>query len=404
MSLINKKADFREYIYILLMSIPLIWSFTGLLLYNHGRTEFITFCIIAIVSFIIKNKFKIKAKELNDVFFVRILLLTGCYLLIAKCFFDIRAIYLKLYICIGLLALICPRNILFALKKNFFVLIFFSSISSLLFVLFNFYYLRLGRGWVINPIPYSTIIATISILSLYYLFLYKNKSVKLLMFFSFLFTIPGLILGESRGVWVALVFGIISLFFIFKNKIFSKINILLILLILTGFLSLGMKFSGTINNRISFSKHEISLIEKGNMNSSFGLRLEMWKAALYIIPQAPFFGVAEEHYKYKQKLADDGIVSKNIVPFIHFHNGYLDLIVKYGFVTFFIIMFSFLFPFYMYIIKKDFAYQPAFLAFIIYSIASLTDVPLYHPQPFIFYFLIVFMTSFERERNIKPIV
>lgn len=390
MKLLKNKYEEKVTNFIILL--PFVWVFTGLLAYDHGKTEFISFLLLSILTVLITFKYKKLNFQLNNNFLGKILILVSvCYGLLGFVT-DIRFSFVKICLLLGFFFLVIPKKNVHFFQKKIPIFIFIGSIFSLLFVLYNVYYLQNGRGnWNPNSITYSTVIASFFISSLYFFLKSHDIKNKILMILSLFITIPGLMLGGSRGVWLALLSSIILFLIINRNTILKYKLIYISFFIVIGLIC--SQFTTQINQRIDASRGEINLIENGNTNTSFGYRLEMWKAGFYILPQAPFFGVGNEHIEYKQKLADEGLINSNVVPFYHYHNQYIDLLVKNGVVGFTLIMILFFYPAYMYLLRKNKNYELPFLIFVIYAISALTETPLNRPITLIFYFVLIFITT-----------
>lgn len=158
--------------------------------------------------------------------------------------------------------------------------------------------------------------------------------------------IGGSILSGSRGGWVAALLVTFFLLWVFRNLLGRK---LLSKVILSGFLMISIVVvvpQTGVQARIGQAVSDIThYADNTGKESSVGLRLDMWKTAVYMFQQNPIFGVGESQVKkIKQNLADTGSVSQKIVPFHHTHNEFLDAASKRGIIGVIFILVLYLVP------------------------------------------------------------
>ena len=250
-----------------------------------------------------------------------------------------------------------------------------------------------GRMWDINPIPYATFIASINILAFYFLLQSRTTKDYIVWFLTLLGSIVPLAYSESRGLWLALAVAMLILLiktcFTHKKAFYSLPIIVIIALFSSHF---GAE---KINHRINQTKSEIESIKSGNLDTSIGLRFQMWQAAFLLANESPIIGLGDHHIEYKQNLANKGIISQVIVHFNHYHNQYINDFIKYGFIGLTLLMLCIILPFY-YLIKNNNEYKwIGLLILIIFCVASLTDVPFRNGQTLTFYLLIMHISLFR---------
>ena len=112
-------------------------------------------------------------------------------------------------------------------------------------------------------------------------------------------------------------------------------------------------------------------------------------AAIILIPESPIIGLRDKHQKYKWKLSNSNVISKSVVGFTHYHNQFLNELVKYGLVGFALLMLTIIYPLYRLKQNNDEKTWPGIIVTLIFIVASLTDVPFQHAQTFTFYFIFV---------------
>ncbi len=86
-----------------------------------------------------------------------------------------------------------------------------------------------------------------------------------------------------------------------------------------------------------------------DVNTSTGLRLEMWKSALYSFKEKPIFGTGEYGNKaYKKQQVRQGLVSSKIITFSHAHNEILTALSHRGLIGFLSLLCIYLVPLWLF--------------------------------------------------------
>ena len=87
-----------------------------------------------------------------------------------------------------------------------------------------------------------------------------------------------------------------------------------------------------ITDRVHQAFNELMSYEAGNVNSSIGARLEMWKGTAILISEKPLMGWSKEGYiQAKKELGEQGVIHGVAAKrFSHAHNELLDRQVKHG--------------------------------------------------------------------------
>lgn len=190
-------------------------------------------------------------------------------------------------------------------------------------------------GYAFNPIPYSTFAATILMACLLNLLmpLEKSRTEKALLIAGILGAELAVILSGTRGVWLALIATFILLAFI-KLPAVRRKNI-----IVAAMFILSIGFAGTLTlsqdsgSRYDQTSAELDAISKKNMDTSIGIRLQLWMRGWEYIQQSPLLGLGTEGYFSEiQKDKNSGEITKKAAPLAdaHFHNQYIDTMVRAG--------------------------------------------------------------------------
>lgn len=159
----------------------------------------------------------------------------------------------------------------------------------------------------------------------------RQKTMLLLAILGFISGVIASILSGSRGGWIAA--PLIGIFILMQAKdLVGKKQIQKILLILLlGVLSAVAIPQTGIQTRLNAAVNDIQLYSLGETNTSVGLRLEMWKGAIYLFSEAPFLGVGQYGSQPKKaELVQQGLISQASSRFDHLHNEFLNTLALNG--------------------------------------------------------------------------
>ena len=372
-----------------LILLPLLWSFTGMFLYPNGKKLMVILVLLSTIASIYSYGVKPIIQNIKSNKLIWILGFYSIFAIIAKNYYGYSSSLMRGLICLFVYLSIFPN--LLTNKVNFKYLIIIGTITSFFFVMYNTFILNQGRMWSINPIPYATFSASLSIIAFYYLL--QSRTIKhcLLWLITFIAAVIPLLYSQSRGLWLALaivmIVSIIKLLFNYKKSAYLLFPFI--------FASASAYYIShdKIIQRIDQTKIEIEQVMQGNLNTPIGMRLQMWKAATILSKESVIIGLGDSHMAYKKELVKQKIISEKIVKFTHYHNQFLNDLVKYGVLGLTLLLFSIMLPFY-YLMKNNNQYTwPGSLIITIYVIASLTDVPFQHAQTLTFYFIIMYLLS-----------
>ncbi|PMH39118.1 O-antigen ligase [Vibrio cyclitrophicus] len=371
--------------------LPYFIAVTGMLVLDSGDKKLIPFIIISIIMslFLYKKEQLIKNIKLP---FIWLLALLCVYTIFSYYYHGASSREMRALLGSTLFLLFFPYQILTQKVIQWIVLVgsFVVCINSIYFNL----YIGIGRdAGYINPIPYATSCALISIIAFSLLLDDSPLKEKALPLMAFLLSLPPIVLSETRGIWLAL---ILSMFFIIVVRCIktppSKKQILFTLIFTAILVYSGVfLFKDKVNERYNSTIYEIERIQSNDFSTSFGLRLQMWMLAPNLIKQKPILGHGQEQRKIlKDKLRNDEI-SKHLYRYAsaHYHNQILDKMVKSGAIGLIFLIGLLFLPLIM--IKK----LPSTDAYIViglvslFFIAGLTDVPFNHSQTMMLYLLFI---------------
>ncbi len=380
----------KDRITYLITFLPFLWVFSGLLAYDSDK-HYVVICITSFVLSIKYLEIKNIVTTLNHNKFIYIILLAAILAILTKILVGQSSSILRILIATSLICLTLNNKNLSKIKVNLWWLSSVGSFTSLTYIAFNKYTLDLVRtDWSINPIPYTTMVASLSTISLYYLLFSAKRKIQIISLLSYISGISGIMLSETRGTLLALACASILLLLSFlyhcncKKKIFSLILLLLFFISSTAYLN-----SDIIKSRIEKTQYELTQISNGNYSTSIGLRLSMWKAGLELAKNPTLIGLGDAHIELKQRLADEGKIPQNVVKWPHYHNDYISSLVKRGVLGFIMLITLLSFPVYCYFKNKS---EYTFIALgisTVYAVCSITDIPLFQAGPLIMYLVIM---------------
>jgi len=136
----------------------------------------------------------------------------------------------------------------------------------------------------------------------------------------------------TRGAWVALA----TVVPVFACALLSRAEmrrILVSVAVLVAALAVYCTLAphSTLTQSYSRIVSDIQKYERGNVGTSVGARLEMWRAAGMSIAKRPLLGWGVDEYRAeRQRLAKAGEIDRYVLQFSHAHNSYLDIWVFQG--------------------------------------------------------------------------
>ena len=383
--MISKKNKIINFIFLT----PFIWCVTGLLFYFDAPKDMVAIAIVTMLTFLIFHGYKEAIYNFNGSIIPKLVAISLFSMIIADTYHGYSSTSIRAFSVSLVMLIFTPKSIIEQIRKNLHILIFVGSLSSFVFVFYEFYILNHGRYWSINPVRYTTIASTLAIVSLMISILSKNKTTKVISILSLLMSFNVLILGQTRGTLLAFISSLIAFFIVLKltnNNKTSKWWLISLTLISLPLLYLN---KSVIEHRYNSTVQEVVRISSGNLDTSIGLRLQMWKSGFAMIKESPFIGYGNTHFREKEQQHNEGFISQQTTIFTHYHNQFIDSFVKLGIIGFLSVTSLFLAPWFLYFKYRT---QTNFMMAIVsfsYTIASLTDVPLYHPQTIIFYFMLI---------------
>lgn len=154
---------------------------------------------------------------------------------------------------------------------------------------------------------------------------------KILGLIAFIFGMILIVDSTVRLSWVVFTVLIIIMPFLMYKKIMISKFMLMISLVLTSVFIYFINTSHIINTRISQASNEVSSWNDGKyLNSSVGIRLEMYSAGLEAFKEKPFFGHGFRNGTKEVSKHADLSVRSSIYNFAQLHSEYVTTMVEKG--------------------------------------------------------------------------
>lgn len=151
----------------------------------------------------------------------------------------------------------------------------------------------------------------------------RNKMIMVLKFIIFIASLYITILGQSRGTWIAIPFFVIFAVHSWRRiQLRNKLMLAIFSLVVVGSV---FTFSSTVETRIAEAKSDISLYLHGkNVDTSLGIRLQLWRASWELFKERPVFGIGRENFGIGlETLSAQNQISPLAASLAHSHNELL---------------------------------------------------------------------------------
>lgn len=160
----------------------------------------------------------------------------------------------------------------------------------------------------------------------------KSGVWQLLLIIGFDLGFLGSVFTGSRGGWLAMPVVLLSVIWIFFRFFSWRFRILLVLnwLFLFSFALFSPYAGGQERLAVAFDEYG-AYAESMDKHTSIGIRLELWKAAVLLIPERPWLGWGTTDYmEEKKRLIETQVLHPVLYYFDHVHNELLNTQLKRG--------------------------------------------------------------------------
>ena len=377
---------FKKHLINGLILLPFIWLSTGMLILRNGDKTMVAMVVISLITTLLVYGLTTLKNNISTNKLLWLLFIICGYFLFSYYYHGLSSREIRSFITATLLITIFPSSLL--TRKVIITLTVIGTLISFCFVYYCMIYMHWSRdAWPINAIPYGTLIASISVIALSLCLTLTNYKEKVITFLAFILNSYGLIITESRGVWLGYLFAFAVIFIIFLTTTKIKITWRSTMLAIVVIAGVSVVSKPLISQRLSQTQQEYSNITSGDLDTSFGLRLQMWQSAPMIIKDHEFLGQGNQFLKVLDNLYNQGRISQALYTYqpAHFHNQYVDYMVKKGIVGLILLMLLLILPLRQ--LKNVSTLQRYIvIGFVsLFAVASLTDVPFNHGQTIFMY-------------------
>lgn len=194
---------------------------------------------------------------------------------------------------------------------------------------------RAGSTIAHHPIPYGTLMAMLAMCALHSAVDSRMMVLRIIFVAGTAAGLMAVVLSGTRGLVPAILIAVTYMGFQSLEPLrVNKPKALALVLLASATLALTAYQAPIVKTRITETKAEIAAIQSGHLGSSFGLRLQMWHAAIHLASQSPLFGVGTGQEK-RGAAAADFLEQRGYNPdlfkwFDHLHSEYLDTLASYG--------------------------------------------------------------------------
>ena len=222
----------------------------------------------------------------------------------------------------------------------------------------------------------------------------QNKTIKISFGIMSFVCLLALFVNNSRTAQLALILAIITIIVLnFKYSYFTIKRVFIFLILVFVFIFSSFYFlekSGKLT-RYKVAYNELQeIIINNKYEGSFGVRVYFYKAGFKIIQENFFFGMGPEDNTYelaKLQKNDKDYIHKKI--FTSFHSQHLDVLTRYGFIVYFLLVFSAIFLLFKLKNNKE-IYFFALSFFLVTFYTSFANVMLIK-KPFNYIYICVFV-------------
>lgn len=365
--------------------LPFAFSFALMIWFEGASKVLVITTVISLLSFGISFRKRLKSTLIDNLrqpFHILVWVFT-LFIFVQSFLHGVSSREIRALLCLSVIALYFPFR---AIQPAYYQSIIAIGCVTIFSNSVHFNIIIGASRWTgtINSIPYAGIAALLALLTIHISLTSKTNKNKLL--FGTLAILPtiSLVLTESRGVWLAFTCALLVLFLNKFRFTFKKFILLLLLSSVASMLS-----GSFIKQRIEQTRYEFEQIQEGNMNTSIGLRLQMWQAAVKLAEGNWLLGLGNEHFEKLELLYKQRKITKALYDYHppHYHNQFIDSVVKSGLIGLAFLLLLLILPLYLvrHTIKNTKNIVTAVVA--LYVVMGLTDAPFYNGQTFILYVL-----------------
>ncbi|MFL7023331.1 O-antigen ligase family protein [Enterovibrio norvegicus] len=241
---------------------------------------------------------------------------------------------------------------------------------------YEFFTMHISRvGIATNPIPYALYCASMS-LSIIYIVATSRGFTRVFGVVGMIFASTALVLTDVRGIILLFPFvALVILLVILRGSIKGYLSAFAIIALTLS--CSYLVFKDKIEHRIDFTISEMQIVLDGSRATSLGARLDLWQRGIEASKENVLFGIGDQKLRQEIAAIPNSVAQKQA----HFHNQYVDTLVRYGTTGLLLLAIWIVSPLVSYRTETAFSlnFNPVILGIILITIgAGLTDVPFHH--------------------------
>ncbi len=257
----------------------------------------------------------------------------------------------------------------------------------------------LDRGDILGHNSIPLMITAVAILSLILPSTISSEKVtRYSVYTAFILTVASVVIAQSKGVALSLLVTL-AIFSVFSFKVSPKNVAILWLLLVTSATTTSILTNNALISRVKDASHNvtnhINAAEEQNLGSSSSVRMELWKGAVILANEKPFFGYGKIAARARMlELINEGKIARTakINSQQHFHSIYFEALGNQGVIGLISMLLVLIIPLYIFIRYRD--NNPTFatggiLIITNYMVAGMSDTALTSTLPSITYFLLI---------------
>ncbi|MGF1721738.1 O-antigen ligase family protein [Vibrio kyushuensis] len=368
------------------LMLPLLWLAAGIVWFPQGSKPMVAIVLVSVIGYLVLSGFsEIKRNWSNNYWLWGILISTifigASYATYGASTQELRALIISL-----IYLSILPKRFV-SLSVAQYLLLLAAVVSFGLSLWFGFIAPTDRMQWPSNPIPLAAHQGLISLLAIGLLLLSFKGKKPIVLGVSVALAGFSILPTQSRGVilGVLAIYLLVGVVLLIQKKIsFRYAFLALVLVIGSGFLA-----KDALMARASDTFKEIEHIKNGNMNSSIGVRFQMYQAGLELFQQKPILGHGQFTVEYAKKNAPGYTNAAYSYMKGHLHNNFIDKMAKSGLIGLTIFLFFMLYPMYLSTFKYKEYFWLLFLPSAHYILFSLTDSPFRNGDTAVVYLIVI---------------
>lgn len=224
---------------------------------------------------------------------------------------------------------------------------------------------------------------------------YQGKSPQVMITAAFIGFLSMFFVG-SRGPLLAVF--VIALAILLKMLIRDRqYKVLLIISIMIVFSTFLMSKYKVVSERVDYTLHEYQQMSKGNMDTSIGLRLQMYQAGIDFFVDRPLLGIGGDKEDNLDKLSFTPTeAGKQFIVNAHLHNNYIDKAASSGLMGVVLFMLVLMYP----LLNSRYRLSPIVLWPVVYfAFICLFDSPFRNGDLAVMYFIYIGVLLKLQERT-----